>query len=418
VSKKISVPDQILMNGGPITPAMRVWMELITRYVAAASSGAPVDAQYVTMALNGDLTAERVLTAGSGISITDGGANGNVTIAATGGGGVDVEDDDVSILAPASVLNFSGLGVTVTDGGSGQADIAIPGSLIGSASTTMIWGNGEDGDVDLDGTNDYPSLFNKSGSQYQANVKNLMLNNCTIRNGSELIGRGTRILIAGTLTIEAGGKIHANAVSRSSTGGSTGGTIYGQAAAGALGGNNANGSNGGNATNAAGGNGGAGGNASIRTGGTGGVVTPPIISNGGLAGFYSFFCFETGRSQGSGTSVTIGAGAGGGGGASNSAGFPGGNGGAGGGVLGFAARVITGAGSVEAKGFGGTDGSAGGVTGGGGGGGGGVVIMATTTHNWQSIVTVDVSGGAGGVGANGGTNGADGSAGRIIQLLV
>lgn len=46
-------------------------------------SGAPADAQYVTMALNGNLSAERVLTAGTGVSITDGGANGNVTIAAT-----------------------------------------------------------------------------------------------------------------------------------------------------------------------------------------------------------------------------------------------------------------------------------------------------------------------------------------------
>lgn len=46
-------------------------------------AGAPADAQYVTMALNGSLSAERVLAAGTGINITDGGANGNATIAAT-----------------------------------------------------------------------------------------------------------------------------------------------------------------------------------------------------------------------------------------------------------------------------------------------------------------------------------------------
>jgi len=45
-------------------------------------SAAPTDAEYVVMALNGTLTNERKLTAGSRISITDGGAGGNVTIAA------------------------------------------------------------------------------------------------------------------------------------------------------------------------------------------------------------------------------------------------------------------------------------------------------------------------------------------------
>lgn len=50
---------------------------------AAPSSGAPVNAQYVTMALDGTLTSERVLTAGTDITITDGGANGPVTISVT-----------------------------------------------------------------------------------------------------------------------------------------------------------------------------------------------------------------------------------------------------------------------------------------------------------------------------------------------
>jgi len=49
--------------------------------------GAPTNAEYVVMTLNGTLTNERVLTAGTGISITDGGAGSTVTIAATGGSG-------------------------------------------------------------------------------------------------------------------------------------------------------------------------------------------------------------------------------------------------------------------------------------------------------------------------------------------
>jgi hypothetical protein len=61
--------------GNPVTVACTV------------TAGAPSTAQYVTLATDGGLSAERVLTAGAGISITDGGANGPVTIAATGGGG-------------------------------------------------------------------------------------------------------------------------------------------------------------------------------------------------------------------------------------------------------------------------------------------------------------------------------------------
>jgi hypothetical protein len=43
--------------------------------------GAPVGAEYVVMSLDATLTDERVLTAGTGILITDGGANGPVTLA-------------------------------------------------------------------------------------------------------------------------------------------------------------------------------------------------------------------------------------------------------------------------------------------------------------------------------------------------
>lgn len=54
---------------------------------ASGGSGAPTNAQYVVLTTNGTLTNERVLTAGTGISITDGGAGSTVTIEATGGGG-------------------------------------------------------------------------------------------------------------------------------------------------------------------------------------------------------------------------------------------------------------------------------------------------------------------------------------------
>ncbi len=50
---------------------------------STVTPGAPSGAQYVTLALDGGLSAERVLTAGNAISITDGGANGPVTLDAT-----------------------------------------------------------------------------------------------------------------------------------------------------------------------------------------------------------------------------------------------------------------------------------------------------------------------------------------------
>ena len=53
--------------------------------VAVPAGAAPADAQYVTLTANSDLTSERVLTAGSGITITDAGAGSTVTIAASAG---------------------------------------------------------------------------------------------------------------------------------------------------------------------------------------------------------------------------------------------------------------------------------------------------------------------------------------------
>ena len=59
----------------------------VTISAATPTGLAPNDASYLTLGLDGDLTAERVLTAGTGISFTDTGANGTLTIEATGGGG-------------------------------------------------------------------------------------------------------------------------------------------------------------------------------------------------------------------------------------------------------------------------------------------------------------------------------------------
>lgn len=56
-------------------------------HAVVTERAAPTNAQYLTLAVDGVLTNERRLVAGSGINITDGGAGGDATISATAGGG-------------------------------------------------------------------------------------------------------------------------------------------------------------------------------------------------------------------------------------------------------------------------------------------------------------------------------------------
>lgn len=68
-----------------INPGSGIVINTSATDITIGLGGAPpvVDAQFVTMALNGGLSQERVLTAGTNISIVDGGANGPVTIDTT-----------------------------------------------------------------------------------------------------------------------------------------------------------------------------------------------------------------------------------------------------------------------------------------------------------------------------------------------
>jgi hypothetical protein len=97
-------------------------------------TGAPAGAQYVTLALDAGLSAERVLTAGTGISITDGGANGNVTIASSGL--ATNTPQYVTLAATADLTNervlTAGTGITLTDAGAGST-LTIAATGAGSA---------------------------------------------------------------------------------------------------------------------------------------------------------------------------------------------------------------------------------------------------------------------------------------------
>lgn len=57
------------------------WILLASTVASGGGGGAPTTARYVTMALDGGLSNEEVLTSGDGLSLTSGGANGNATLA-------------------------------------------------------------------------------------------------------------------------------------------------------------------------------------------------------------------------------------------------------------------------------------------------------------------------------------------------
>lgn len=79
-----------------------------------------------------------------------------------GGGSVSVEDDGTEVVATASTLNFTGLGVNASDAGGGQVDIDIPGGGIGNgwvlAGSGSATGSSPNVNVPLD-SDDYDELL-------------------------------------------------------------------------------------------------------------------------------------------------------------------------------------------------------------------------------------------------------------------
>ena len=67
----------------PTNAHVLTWNAATAKWIssATAAAGAPVGASYLALGLHATLTAERVLTAGTGIGFTDTGANGTLTIA-------------------------------------------------------------------------------------------------------------------------------------------------------------------------------------------------------------------------------------------------------------------------------------------------------------------------------------------------
>lgn len=96
--------------------------------------GAPADATFVTLSANAGLTAERVLAAGAGLTLVDGGANSNVTLS------VSVPNEAQGDLLVRGAQSWTRLaagaaGRVLQSGGSGQ----IPSYVQAPLHQPMVW---------------------------------------------------------------------------------------------------------------------------------------------------------------------------------------------------------------------------------------------------------------------------------------
>lgn len=111
-------------------------LEMINDLDGDGVGTAPDDASYVVLGTNALLDNERVLTAGSGIEITDGGAGGALTIAATGG---VVYTDEAAQDAVGGILTDSAtIDFTYTDATPAITADVIDGSITAAKAAAAL----------------------------------------------------------------------------------------------------------------------------------------------------------------------------------------------------------------------------------------------------------------------------------------
>jgi len=284
----------------------------------ATGSGAPVDATYVTMSLNGTLTNERVLTAGSGISIVDNGANSTVVITATAAGST-LQSQEFTASGTFTVPTaVSSVWLTMLGGGGGGGgSIAAAGGGGGGGAGELLMnhpvivtpgasisvvvpaaaagGNGANGATGGDVTFNATTIAKGGGGGHSTDAGGISggglggagggvggaaaaagagvigaIESVTYFGGGRGGGGGTSIAVAGFVGCGAGGYpvgAAGGAVAASQAGGGGGAaTIYGLGGIGAAGGGNGT-----NATVIGTGGGGGGGKAATSIGGSGGT---------------------------------------------------------------------------------------------------------------------------------------------------
>jgi hypothetical protein len=121
---------------------------------AGGSGTAPVGASYLTLGLDGSLTNERVLTAGSAVTITDTGANGTLTVAVTADSITDTQVQDNSLTA-ASLAADSVAASEIAANAVGTSELADTTATVGSfgdASTVATFTVDADGRLTASGS--------------------------------------------------------------------------------------------------------------------------------------------------------------------------------------------------------------------------------------------------------------------------
>ncbi|TET07287.1 MAG: hypothetical protein E3J86_13580, partial [Candidatus Thorarchaeota archaeon] len=93
------LPGQAGVKQGLATSGAPIRNEDVLRLADIGSIAAPHDASYVVIGLNANLAAERRLQVGNSLSLTDGGANGDVTL------------DAIQDIRTTAVPEFAGLGI-------------------------------------------------------------------------------------------------------------------------------------------------------------------------------------------------------------------------------------------------------------------------------------------------------------------
>ena len=395
---------------------------------SGGTTGAPVGAEYVVSSANTTLTNERVTTdttevlfdtqtpgqlkanvgaiAQSKVTGLTGALSTLTTAIAAKQSAIQVQDEgqNLGTSGGTTVLNFTGAGVTATNG-SGTVTVTIAGG--GLQPLDQIYGDGSDGDLIVTGA------VSLTASNYY--------NNLTVTGTGNLNVFGARLHVNGTLTVQSGGKIQCDGLPGANNGAGSGlpaaGIIRGTSGAGSAGvfassgglnGNAATGNINDSAVNSTGvtAKGGNGGGVGSFTGGTG--YTPGSSSFARKPSYFWQWGFAV---KTIGNPFT----GGGGGGSGASQGDLSGGGGGGASGMWIAARTVSNSGSITSNGGAGGNATTavGPGAGGGGGGGGGIVWLITKTAP-GSVGTVTANGGAGGTGFGNGLAGTAGTAGAVV----
>jgi len=133
---------------------------------SSTSKAAPTDASYLTLGTNGDLSAERVLTAGDNITFTDGGAGGTLTIDASGGGGGGISWDGSTADGVATYKNASEASV--------EANLTFDGTTLALAGNQTIITSNEgltnDRALFVQNTADHCNIEIDAAASHEANI--------------------------------------------------------------------------------------------------------------------------------------------------------------------------------------------------------------------------------------------------------